>query len=90
MSGKRIVLKYVSDGIAVDEDAVIHKFAEEALYKWVAHAILSTRIGIPEYIIARYKKERFAAMRNAKIRLTNYKAEELTQIMRGKSKVIKH
>ena len=29
-------------------------------------------------------------MRNAKIRLTNYKAEELTQIMRGKSKVIKH
>jgi len=90
MSGKRIILKYVSDGIAVDEDAVIHKFAEEALYKWVAHAILSTRIGIPEYIIARYKKERFAAMRNAKIRLTNYKAEELTQIMRGKSKVIKH
>lgn len=90
MSGKRITLKYISDGIAVDEDAVIHKFAEEALYKWVAHAILSTRIGIPEYIIARYKKERFATMKNAKIRLSNYKAEELAQTMRGKSKVIKH
>ena len=29
-------------------------------------------------------------MRKAKLRLSNYKQEELTQVMRGKSKHIKH
>ncbi len=36
------------------------------------------------------KKERFAATRKAKLRLSNLKIEELTQVMRGKSKQIKH
>ena len=36
------------------------------------------------------KKERFAEQRKAKLRLSNLKIEELTQIMRGKSKWIKH
>ena len=36
------------------------------------------------------KKERFAEQRKAKLRLSNLKIGELTQIMRGKSKVIKH
>ena len=56
----------------------------------MAHAILSTRINIPEYIIARFKKERFAEVRKAKLRLSNIKLEEITQVMRGKSKHIKH
>ena len=68
----------------------VHKFAEEAVYKWIAHAILATRINTPEYLVARFKKERFAAIRSAKLRLSNYKSEELAQIMRGKSKQIKH
>jgi hypothetical protein len=42
------------------------------------------------YVVQRYKKERFAAVRNAKLRLSNIKLEELTQILRGKSKQIKH
>jgi len=29
-------------------------------------------------------------MRNTKIRLTNYKSEEMAQVLRGKSKWIKH
>ena len=68
----------------------VHKFAEEAMYKWITHAILSTKMGVPEYVIQRYKKERFAAIRQAKLRLSNIKLEELTQILRGKSKWIKH
>ena len=60
------------------------------MYKYILHGIISTRVGIPEYIIARYKKERFAAIRQAKLRLSNIKIEELTQVMRGKSKQIKH
>ena len=74
---------------SVDGEMQAHKFAEEAVYKYIAHAILSTRLNVPEYIINRFKKERFAEIRKAKLRLSNLKTEELAQIMRGKSKVIK-
>ena len=68
----------------------VHKFAEEAMYKWIAYGCLISRIGIPEYVIARFKKEKFAETRKAKLRLSNIKLEEITQIFRGKSKQIKH
>ena len=53
------------------------------------HGVLSTRSNIPEYIIQRYKKERFAETRKAKIRLSNIKIEEFTQVLKGMSKQIK-
>ena len=87
---KIITLKYISDGVAVADDMIVHKFAEEAVYQYVAHAILSTRANVPEYIIQRFKKGKFAKARQAKLRLSNLKIEELTQVMKGKSKVIKH
>ena len=90
LSGETIILHYLSDGLGTDEEMQVHKFAEEAIYKWIVYAILSTRIGIPEYIINRYKKERFAETRKAKLRLSNIKLEEITRILRGKSKQIKH
>ena len=90
ISGKTVILEYISDGLGTDEEMVVRKFAEEAMYKWIAYAILSARIGIPEYIINRYKKEKFAETRKAKLRLSNIKLEEITQILRGKSKQIKH
>ena len=69
---------------------VVHKFAEEAMYKWMIYAIASGKIATPEYLVQRLKKERFAAVRNAKLRLSNLNIEELTQVLRGKSKWIKH
>lgn len=90
MSGRTITIKYVSDGMATDGEMKVHKMAEDALYKYVLFGMLSTRTNIPEYIVARYKKERRAAMRNAKLRLTNINIKELTNVMRGKSKQIKH
>lgn len=90
MTGRIVTLKYISDSVATDAEMKVHKFVEEAVYKHIAHAILSTRVNTPEYIIARFKKEKFAAKRNAKLRLSNIKLEELTQILRGKSKQIKH
>lgn len=87
---KIITIKYISDGLATDEGMAVHKFAEEALYKYIAHAVLATRSNTPEYIVARFKKEYVAARRNAKIRLSNIKIEEITQVMRNKSKHIKH
>ena len=88
--GKLVTLKYISDGLGTDEEMTVNKFAEEALYKYIAYAILSTRSNTPEYIVSRLKKERAAAKRNSKIRLANIKIEEIAQVMRNKSKIIKH
>ena len=89
LGNKIIVLRYISDTLGTDGEMQIHKFAEEALYKWIIYGLVSTRSNIPEYIVNRYRKERFAATRKAKLRLSNLKAEELAQVMRGKSKWIK-
>ena len=88
--GRLIILEYVSDGLAYDLDTRIPKMAEEALYAHILHAVISTRANQPEYVVQRLKKERSAKLRNTKIRLSNIKTEEITQVMRGKSKWIKH
>ena len=85
-----IVLEYISDGLAYDLDTRVPKLAEEAMYAYILHAILSLRANQPEYIINRLKQEKSAKLRNAKIRLSNIKLEEITQVLRGQSKWIKH
>ena len=90
LSGKTIIIKYISDTLGTDGEMRVHKFAEEALYKHIAYAVLSSKVNIPEYVVRRYKQERYASLRNAKIRLSNLKSEELAQVMRNKSKQIKH
>jgi hypothetical protein len=87
---KVVTLKYISDGLGSEEEMVVHKFAEDAIYKYIAYAVLSTRANIPEYMVMRYKKELATAKRNAKLRLSNIKIEEIAQVMRNKSKQIKH
>jgi hypothetical protein len=84
-----IILEYISDGLAYDLDSRIPKMAEDALYSYISHAILSTRINQPEYIIQRLRREKSAKLRNAKIRLSNVKLDEIVQVMRGKAKWIK-
>lgn len=90
LSGKNLLLHYVSDGLGTDAEMKIHKMAEEAVYKYVAHAILSAKANVPEYIVNRFRRERRAAMRNAKLRLSNIKLNEISQVMRNKSKHLKH
>ena len=89
LNNKTVVLKYISDGLGTDAEMVVHKFAEEAIYKWIAYGVLSSRSGIPEGIIQRFKREKFAETRKAKIRLSNIKIEEFTQVLKGMSKQIK-
>ena len=90
VSGKTVILDYISDSLGTEGEMQVHKLAEEAMYKYILHAVLSGKAGAPEVIVRRLKRERFAAVRNAKLRLSNLKIEELTQILRGKSKQIKH
>ena len=89
LAGALIVLEYISDGLASDMDTRVPKLAEEALYAHISHAIVASRINQPEYIVRRLKQERSAKLRNAKLRLSNIKLDEIVQVMRGKSKWIK-
>jgi hypothetical protein len=96
LAGKTLVLKYLSDGVAVSAsgdiigEAQIPKLAEEAIYKHILYGVLLARKDTPAGTLAYLKKERFAETRKAKLRLSNIKLEELTQVLRGSSKIIKH
>ena len=90
MINQLIILEYISDGLAYDTDTKVPKLAEEALYAYILHAVISTRANQPEYLVQRLRREKSSKLRNAKIRLSKIKIEEITQVMRGKSKWIKH
>ena len=90
LSGETIILKYISDGHGTDDEMMVPKLAEEAMYKWIAYGCAQARTDVDPNTIARLKQERFAETRKAKIRLSNIKLEEISQIMRNKSKWIKH
>ena len=87
---KVIIFEYISDGLSTDVETRIPKLAEEAMYAYISHAVIASRINQPEYVVQRLKREASAKLRNAKIRLSNIKLNEIVQVMRGKSKWIKH
>jgi len=89
MVNRIVTCEYISDGLGTDAEMVVHKFAEDAIYKYIAHAVLATRANTQEYLVARFKKEMTAAKRNAKLRLSNLKISEIAQVMRNQSKWIK-
>tara|TARA_Y100001973_G_scaffold79619_1_gene117067 strand:- start:219 stop:1871 length:1653 start_codon:yes stop_codon:yes gene_type:complete len=91
ISGKTVILDYISDSLGTDDEMKVHKFAEEAMYKCMAYSVLSTSsLPMHQQLVPRFKKEKYAETRKAKLRLSNIKLEELTQILRGRSKQIKH
>ena len=90
LANSLIVIKYISDGLGDGKDMKVPKLAEEAMYMSMMYNIISTRRNIDPGTKAFYKKEKSAKTRNAKIRLNNIKLDTFTQVMRGKSKWIKH
>jgi len=90
VAGKKIIIHYLSDGHGSEDEAMVPKLAEEAMYKWIAYGCVSARTDVPEGVVQRFKKEKSAETRKAKIRLSNIKIEEISQIMRNRSKWIKH
>ena len=89
ISGETVIIDYISDTLGTDDEMQVHKFAEEAMYKSILLAVASNYM-YTQQLVPRLKKEKFAAVRQAKLRLSNIKLEEITQILRGKSKHIKH
>lgn len=91
-SGGFVSLRYISDGLGENDDltqAFVHKFAEDAVYASMLYNLAKVRPSAVS-VAPLYKKEAKAKLNNAKIRLMNLKIEEIAQVMRGKSKWIKH
>ena len=80
LASKLIVLEYISDGLAYDVDSKVPKMAEDALYSYILYSVLATSSNIPEYVVRRYQKDKSAKLRNAKIRLSNLKLDEIVQV----------
>ena len=60
------------------------------MYKSITYGVASAKTNIPEYQINRFKKEKRASIRQAKLRLAKISVPEIIQSMRIKAKQIKH
>jgi hypothetical protein len=91
LTGKNILIEYVSDGMygLADNEIKVHKLAETFMYDYIVSNILKQKFGVQEFIVRRAQKQALASLRNTKIRLNSIKLNELTQILRGRDKWIK-
>ena len=91
MSGKLVVLEYVSDGMETGDDSSVsvNKLFEEFIYAYIKYSILNGRYGVQEYVINRARKDKSSLLRNAKLRLSNIHPGRLLQNLRGQDKWLK-
>lgn len=91
VKAKHVIMEYITDGISYleEQDLKVNKLAEDYLYKYIAHQIVSYKFGVQEYIVRRFKNQAFAAMKNMKIRMMDIHPFDLVQIMKGRNKWIK-
>lgn len=104
MTGKSIVLEYVSDGMyevqyvqtesgyetVVDDSKItVNKLFEDYIYAYIKYAILNNKFAVQEYVVKRAQKNKQALLRNAKIRLSNMHPGRLLMNLRGQDKTIK-
>ncbi len=88
--GLVIQLGYISDGLSYDLNSIVPKMAEEALYAQILHRICLGRRDIDPGSKQTFKRDSYVKTRNAKIRLSELKLNEIVQVFRGQSKIIKH
>jgi hypothetical protein len=67
----------------------VNKLFEDYIYAYIEYAILSSKLGVQEYIVGRVRKKKSALLRNAKIRISNIHPGRLLMNLRGKDKWIK-
>ena len=67
----------------------VNKLFEDYIYAYIEYAILNSKQGVQEYIVARARKRKGALLRNAKIRISNIHPGRLLMNMRGKDKWLK-
>ncbi len=85
-----IQLSYISDGLSIDFNSIVPKLAEEAFYAQILYRVAMTRNDVDGGTKAFLKRDSYVKTRNAKLRLSELKIDEIVQIFRGQSKWIKH
>ena len=88
--GQVIQLSYISDGLSVDLNSIVPKLAEEAFYAQILYRAAMTRNDVDGGTKAFLKRDSYVKTRNAKLRLSELKLDEIVQVFRGQSKWIKH
>jgi len=91
LTGKLVVLEYVSDGMenGTDASVSVNKLFEEFIYAYIKFSILNGRFGVQEYVVNRARKDKSSLLRNAKLRLSNIHPGRLLMNLRGQDKWIK-
>jgi hypothetical protein len=105
MANQSCILEYISDGmeytsvatappskpVALRNDSAIsvNKMFENYIYSFIKYSIVSNKLGVQEYVVARSRKEMTALLRNARIRISNIHPGRLLMNMRGQNKMIK-
>ena len=91
MAGQSCIVEYVSDGMEQGDNSkiTVNKLFEKYIYAYIQCEILSSKLGVQEYVVTRARKERSALFRNAKIRISNIHPGRLLMNMRGLDKIIK-
>jgi hypothetical protein len=91
MSGELCILEYISDGMEGGDNSLIsvNKLFEKYVYAYIQSELLSSKLGVQEYVVMRARKEKTALLRNAKIRMSNIHPGRLLMNLRGMDKMIK-
>ena len=91
MAGQSCIVEYISDGMEQGDNSkiTVNKLFEKYIYAYIQCEILSSKLGVQEYVVTRARKERSALLRNAKIRISNIHPGRLLMNMRGLDKIIK-
>ena len=91
MSGKSVVVEYVSDGMEKGDDSKIsvNKMFEEFIYAYIRFSLLNSKFGVQEYVVSRARKDKSSLLRNAKLRLSNIHPGRLLMNLRGQDKWLK-
>jgi len=90
LSGRLINVDYISDGLSLDLNSLVPKMVEDALYSKIMAMMIMPRRDVDPGTKAFWKRDAYVKTRNAKIRLSNLKLDEIVQVFRGQSKWIKH
>jgi len=91
VTGKTIVLDYLSDGLfqRADTDIRIHKFAEESLYAYIYLNLVKRKRSVPEREKMRAEKDWYNQRRLAKKRISPITYDNVRQTLQGSTKWIK-
>lgn len=91
VDGRTIVLDYISDGLFQRDDADIriHKFAEQAAISFIFWKLIQFRKNVPANRILMAEKQWYNMRRIAKRRIKPIRYEELRQVMKSQTKMIK-